>query len=195
MPFDTGFRGHIGGSVQANYTDQPGVGAPGMLAFASDVNLCDAVYVGEPDGIAAGCGVVFVDVVNDASLQRPNVAAELPDNATVVADFKGIVVFDEQMQSDSDGVPGWANGRMGRILRNNRNGGRVYVAAREAVDHTTDSVNLVIVAGTDGLYKVGEFAPIALAGTGLAGTSILISTAKWATSAVVGDVAMIELLG
>lgn len=195
MPFDTGFRGNVGGSVQANYTDQPGVGVPGMLAFASDVNLCDAVYVGEIDGIAAGCGVVFVDVVDDISLQRPNVAAELPDSATVVADFKGIVVFDEQMQSDSDGVPGWANGRIGRVLRNNRNGGRVYVAAREAVDHTSDTVNLVIVGGTDLLYKAGEFAPTALAGTALAGTSVLIPTAKWVTSVAVGDVAMIELLG
>ncbi len=194
MPFSTGFRGHIGGSVQANYTDQPGVGVPGMLAFASDINLSDAVYIGEEDGIAAGRGVIFNPVNNDISLQRPNVSASLPDDTTIVADFKGIVVFDEQMQSDSVGTPGWAQGRMGRILRNDRAGGRIYVSAREDIT-IDDTVNLVIIAGTDELYKVGEFAPVALNQTLANGTSIEIPNAKWVSGAVANDIAMIELLG
>lgn len=195
MSFSTGFRGNVGGSVQANYTDQPGVGVPGMLAFASDINLADAVYIGEADGIAAGRGVIFNNVVDAISLQRPNVSANLPDAGSVLADFAGIVVFDEQMQSNSDGVPGWAQGRMGRVLRNNRNGGRIYVDAREAIILGTSTVNLVTVGGTDEIYVPGQFAPDALANNAAEGTSIVIGNARWVTSAVAGEIAMLELLG
>lgn len=188
MGFDTGFRGNIGGSVQSNYTDQPGVGVPGMLAFASDINFADAVFIGEEDGIAAGRGVIFDDNDPSTSLQRPDVSANLPSSTTVFTDFKGIIVFDEQMQSDANGVPGWANSRVGRVLRNNRAGGRIYVIARILINHTIHNVHLQIVA--DGGVAVGEFSPALVAGK-----SILIPNAKWITSAVVGDVAMIELLG
>jgi hypothetical protein len=164
-----------------------------MVAFASDLNQYDAFYIGEADGIAAGRGVVLAPVTDDISFQKPNEAAYLPAAGAVAADFAGILAFDEAMQSDENGVPGWAKGRMGRVIRPIRAGGRVYVKVVEAVDHTADTVNLVIVAGTDELYEAGQFAPAALAGTALAGTSIALSNARWVTSAAAGGLAIIEL--
>lgn len=189
MPFNTGFRGNVGGSVQTNYTDQPGVGVPGMLAFASDINLADSVFISEDDGIAAGRGVVFEDLDDStANLQRPNVGAKLPNSGSTVDDFKGIVVFDEQMQSNADGVPGWANGRVGSILRNDRSGGRIYVDVKEAIDDLTAGVHLFI--AKNGPHEIGEFGPILIGGS-----NIFIPNAKWVTIAAVGDIAIIELLG
>lgn len=195
MSFSTGYRGAVGGSVQTKYTDQPGEGIPGMLAFASDINLADAVYMGEVDGIAAGRGVIFQDVVDvDFSLQRPNVSAFLPTIATNPADFKGIVVFDERMNSDANGIPGWANGRVGRILRNNRSGGRIYVNCPLTVT-LADSVFMQVVADAD--YEVGEFRPTDAPDITHA---IEIPNAKWITPLFVdvgepAGIAMIELLG
>lgn len=194
MPFSTGYRGTVGGAVQTSYTDQPGIAVPGMLAFASDLNFCDAYVVGEADGIAAGKGVKVAAITDSISGQIPNQSIELPEAADTAAVFAGIMVYDDSMQSDADGVPGWAQGRMARVLRPGRAGGRVFVKAVEAVNHTSASVNLVIVAGSDGLYEAGEFAPAALAGSAAAGYSVSLSAnARWVSSAAAGSVACIEL--
>lgn len=194
MSFSRGYRGTVGGSVQTTYPDQPGVGVPGMLAFASDIVQADSIFVGETDGIAAGRGVIFTAIADDVSLQRPNEGAFLPTVATVLADFRGVVIFDEHMQSDENGVPGWAQGRMARIARaGGRAGARLYVKAVEVIAKT-DAVHMCIVAGSDGLYQLGEFCPEALAGTAEAGTSIDVSTkARWVEGADAGDVALLEL--
>jgi hypothetical protein len=165
-----------------------------MLAFASDLNQVDSIFVGEPDGVAAGKGICFTSIDDDNSLQRPNEAVFLPAVGTVLADFKGVVVFDEHCQSDEDGTPGWAKGRQARVLRTGgRAGGRVYVEAVEVIAKT-DAVHLVIVAGTDGLYQPGDFCPEALAGNAEFGTSIDVSTkARWVEGADAGDVALLEL--
>lgn len=200
MSFSTGYRGEVGGSVQkGGYTDQPGEGVPGMLAFASDINLVDAVYIGEDDGIAAGRGVVFEDVDDLVSLQRPNVSAMLPTGATTADEFQGIVVFDERMNSDADGVPGWQHGRVGRILLNKRSGGRIYVNCPVTVV-IDDPVFMQVVADAD--FAVGEFRPSA---SPTPADSIEILTARWITSLVVpplvvgrdlpNNVVILELFG
>jgi hypothetical protein len=191
--FINGYRGEIGGAVQTTYSDQPGVAVPGMIAFASDLSNVDALLISETDGIAAGKGVKAVAIDDDISLQRPNVSVLLPTTGNTVADFVGVLCFDETMQSDEDGVPGYAAGRLGRILKNARAGGRIYVKAVEAIDPATSVVHWVVVAGSDGLYEAGEFAPAALAGSASAGYSTtLASIAKWVTKAEAGDVAIIE---
>lgn len=196
MPFTDGYRGTAGGAVQTTYTDQPGVGMPGMLAFASDLNQCDALFIGETDGIPTGAGVIATDIADDISLQRPNQAIELPaDAALTAADFAGVLVFDEHCQSDENGLPGWAYGRVGRVLKNDRAGGRIYVSVTDAVDHTTDSVYWVTLGGTDEAYAGGEFLPAALAGTALAGYTVELTNARWVTSAEAGGLAILEFLG
>ena len=196
--FTNGYRGTAGGSIQNSYADQPGQASPGMLAFASDLNNADAIFIGEENGIAAGKGVEFSPIVDvgssEITLQRPNLAAILPSTGKTVADFGGILAMDETMQSDENGVPGYAQGRVGRIVKPGRAGGRIYVKAVEAVDPATSTVNWVVVAGSDGLYEAGEFAPAALAGSAGAGYSTSLATvAKWITKAAAGDVAIIEL--
>lgn len=193
MSFGSGYRGSVNGSVQANYTDQPGRAVAGMLAFASDINFCDAVLIGETNGIFAGAGVTLAQ--NTASvynLQTPDVSASLPTSGTTASNLAGILVFDENMQSNENGIPGYAQGRIGRVLRLNRVKGRVYVDAVEAVVVGTSTVNLVIAAGSNGLYKAGQFAPAALAGDAAHGYSVAISTAKWVSASAAGGVAMIE---
>lgn len=196
MPFK-GFRGSVGGAVQTAYNDQPAVAVPGMVAFASDLNNCDALFVGQADGIAAGRGVKLANqTTNDWDLQAPHQAAFLPESGDAAAVFAGIVIFDEAMQSDENGVPGWEKGRVARVLRPGRSGGRVYVKAVDAISRATATVNLVTIGGTDEKYKPGEFAPAALAGTAGAGTSVAIAAtvARWVTDAPAGGVAILELL-
>jgi hypothetical protein len=193
---NTGFRGAVNGSIQTVVTDQPGLGVPGELCFASDDNLVDSYRVA--GDVFCGGGV---QLVNDASgatpgtnFQLPGQLAQLP-NATnlTLADFDGIVVFNENCQSNANGQPGWSNGRVARVLRPGRSGGRIWLKAVEAVDKTTATVNWVVEAGTDGLYAAGEFAPAALAGSAGAGYSVAITTAKVISSAAAGGVFAIEL--
>ena len=194
MSFATGYRGQVMGSVQTTYADQPGVGVPGMLAFASDINMCDAMFIGEADGIAAGKGVQGIVADEGLGFTRPGLAAYLPDGDEAAAELYGIVVFDEAMQSNEDGVPGWAFGRVARVVRPGRAGGRVYVKAVEAVVPGTSTVNWVITQGSDKKYEVGEFAPGVL-NSGTVGTTVAIANAKWVSAAEAGGVAIIELFG
>jgi hypothetical protein len=191
--FGTGFRGTVQGAIQTVVYDQPGQGVPGMLPFASDNDLVDS-YLANGD-LPAGCGIVLGFNSNTAEqFQQPGQLAALPAaNNLTIADFAGIVVFDENMQSNADGVPGWANGRVARVVRPGRAGGRVYVKAIDAIDRTTATVNWVVQGGTDGKYAAGEFAPAALAGNATVGYSVAITTAKFISSAAVGSVAIIEL--
>ena len=194
VDFKTGFRGNVNGSVQSAITDQPGVGVPGMVMFASDLNMVDAYPVGETAGIAAGKGVQLIHSEEYAyNLQHPNKAAYLPNGGESAVKFGGIMIFDEQCQSDENGVPGWANGRMAGIMRPVRSGGRVWVKAVKAIT-LHDTVNWVIVAPTDASYEVGEFSPTALGG-GSAGTSVVLPHLTWVVPAAAGGLAGIEMVG
>jgi len=192
MAFSRGYRGVKGGAVQSAYTDQPGIAVAGQLAFASDINNVDAMFVGETNGLAAGRGIKIAPVVDSFSFQAPNGAAFLPEAADVKAAFAGIVVFDESMQSDENGSAGWDKGRVARIVKPGRAGGRVFVKAVAAIDHTSDTVNWVTIAPADASYALGEFAPAALGG-GAAGTSVALDNARWISSAAAGEFAILEL--
>ncbi len=191
----TGYYGAANGAAQTVYTDQPGVGVPGMLAFSSDDNLVDSLYVGETEGVGAGMGVRRAAVTDTESLQAPKDAVYLPAGAgaETLASFAGIVVFDETMQSDENGNPGWARGRMASVVRPKRGGGRVYIKCKEAFTAGSSTLNWVIVGGTTNgvAYVPGDFAPAALAG-GAAGTSVAITTASIVTSGAAGGVCIVE---
>lgn len=193
----TGFRGTAGGSVQSNYTDQPGVAVDGMIAFASDLNMVDSVFVDGAAGVFAGAGVtVAYNATGDFSLQTPNQAVSLPAGTEDINGFYGVVIFDEGMQSDSNGKAGWNDGRQARVLRKVRSGGRVWVKCPEAVTAGTSTVNWVIAGGSDAKYVAGQFSPAALAGDATHGTSVSLDTiAKFRTSCAAGGYAIIEFLG
>ena len=193
----TGFRGAVNGSVQTSYTDQPRRAYPGQLAFSSDENLLDAVIVGDANGIFAGQGV-RLDVntsTEDGNMQTPNVLANQPlgNDTDTAATFGGIVVFEEGMQSDSLGNPGWNQGRVARVMRPKRAGGRIYVQAPDAVVLNTSTVNWVIEVGSDGLHPLGSFASTALAGNSTVGYSVAIPMAVWVSACAAGGIACIEL--
>lgn len=192
MPFSNGFRGTVGGAVQTAYTDQPGVAVAGQLAFASDLNNCDALFVGETDGVAAGLGIKVAELTDAVSLQRPNQAVALPAATDVETAFAGIVVFDESMQSDENGQPGWAKGRVARIAKPGRSGARVYVKALEAVA-IGDPVEWVVKAGTDPILTVGGFTSQVHDGTGTNPLTTTLANARWVTPAAAGELAILEL--
>jgi hypothetical protein len=122
------------------------------------------------------------------------VAASLPTVASAATDFKGVLVWDQYGQSDSNGIAGVDDNRVGKILRYKRGGGRIYVKCPEAVTVGSSTVNWVTVAGTDELYAVGQFAPAALAGTSAAGTSVsLADYATWIQGCSAGGYAVMEL--
>ena len=197
--FSDGFRGNVMGSVQTTYADQPGQAVAGMLAFASDENNCDAVIIGETNGIEAGKGVQFIALTESATqMQRPAVSAYLPDGDESAAQMAGIVVWEPAMQSmaDAGGNPinGWAKGRVARILRPGRGGGRIYVKAKDEVLPGSSTVNWVIAVGSNAKYELGEFAPGVL-NSGTVGTTVAIANAAWITDADANGLAIIELYG
>lgn len=193
MSFSTGYRGVVGGAVQATYYDQPDQAQDGMLAFAGDLNLCDACYVDQANGIACGRGVTAAAVSDSISLQRPNLAVSLPTVAADADAFYGFLVYDNACQSDENGIAGVANDRMGLVLRRVRHGGRIYVRCPGAVTVGSSTVNWVTVAGTDGAYEAGEFAPSALAGTEAAGTSVALTFCTWVQGCGAGGLGIIEV--
>ena len=196
--FATGYRGTVNGSVQTDYADQPGQAFPGMLAFAGDDNFLDSIFIGETNGIEAGKGIQAVIADEGLGFNRPGLLAYLPDGDEAATELYGIIVFDQAMQSQEDaaGLPinGWAKGRVARVLRPGRSGGRIYVRANEAVVPGTSTVNWVITAGSDAKYEVGEFAPGVL-NSGTVGTTVAITNAKWVTAAEAGELAILEFFG
>ena len=52
------YMGTAFGAIQTAVFDQPAAGVHGGLYAASDINLCDAISVGEANGIDVGSGVV-----------------------------------------------------------------------------------------------------------------------------------------
>lgn len=197
MGFASGFRGTVGGSVQANYTDQPGKGLAGMLAFASEEAIAgiDSVFINETNGIACGKGVTFTQSTAAATnLQLPDVVASLPVTGDTVANFGGILLFDATAQSDENGVPGYADNRVARILRPKRTGGRVYVKVIDTVA-VTDTVYMCTVASTDGTYQPGDFTS---QNSAAGGTFVTLTTvARWIApasgTALVPALTVIEL--
>ena len=189
-----GFYGTKNGSAQTTYTDQPGVAIPGKLAFASDINLCDSFPVSDANGVAAGRGVKAAAITDLTNPQALNESILLPVGSETVANFLGVVVFDQTMGSDfTTGAPGWNVGRIANVLKFNRVGGRIWVYAREAVTAGSSTVNWITTPGTvtsGAVYLAGEFSPAVAAGGTAASTAI--TTAKWITSAIAGGVAMLE---
>lgn len=193
-PFNTGFRGTANGAIQTVVTDQLGAGVTGQLLFASDDNNVNSLLVTGTNGVFAGAGVQVVDNAGAAtSFQLPGSLVQVPDDAALtIADFGGIVVFDENMQSDAAGNAGWDAARVARILSPKRAGGRLWIKANAADTWTkgTSTLNWVVKAGTDGKYAGGEFAPTALAGSAAAGYSVAITGAAVLTTTTGGIVAI-----
>jgi hypothetical protein len=192
MGFQDGYRGSVMGSAQSTYYDAPGVSYPGMLAFASDLNNCDAVFVGETNGVRAGAGVRVLAAADAQDYQNPPEAIYLPEGDEAVAEFAGVVVWEKAMQTNENGVAGWARRRQALLLRPGRAGGRVWVPVKDAIVVGTSTVNWVVAVDNAGKYALGDFCPTALGGT-TAGTSVSLTNCKWVKGANANGHALLEL--
>jgi len=152
MPANNIFSPIVGGSVQTTYVDQMATALPGDLAF-NDNSLVDAVIASDSTryGIPAGRGIVLSYT---ESAVRPGVdrmIAKLPASADTQID--GIVVRNQQMQSNSNAEPVWFDGRTMNILRTNRVGGRIWVKLQEGSVSSGDEVNVLVGGATPGAFS------------------------------------------
>jgi len=180
----TGYRGAVGGSIQTNYTDQPGRGVPGMMAYVSEEGIANimSVVVDSANGVYAGRGVIKTWITpGTGDLNTPALSVGPPASGSAIADFAGTVLFDEGMQSDTAGLNGWADGKYARILRPKRQGGTVMVKVFDTIA-VTDTVYMCTVADTAGVYAPGDFTN---QNTASGGTFISLATiATWRMAAV-----------
>lgn len=116
------------GSVQTNFYDQQATSADGRLAYASDIDLCDAYSVGQAGGIGVGYGVKIVPLAGQK--KRPGIndlEIVMPDSASTAADFGGILVRTMAGNTGADGESYMRENSMGTVLRKERVGGRIYI--------------------------------------------------------------------
>lgn len=181
------YHGTKFGFVQSAVYDQMGVSLAGRLANASDINLCDAVSVGETAGIGVGLGVA-VSALSGAI--KPGINAlelKLPTSSSTAADFAGILVRTDTGRTDADGNNYIGHKEIGTLLRANRVGGRIWIEAQDAITAGAP-LHWVIAdtAGTD--KKIGGFV-----GTAVANDTVELKGIRVLTSAAAGELALVEL--
>lgn len=116
------------GSVQTNFYDQQATSADGRLAYASDIDLCDAYSVGQAGGIGVGYGVKIVPLAGQK--KRPGIndlEIVMPDSTSTAADFGGILIRTMAGNTGADGENYMRENSMATVLRKERVGGRIYI--------------------------------------------------------------------
>ena len=181
------YHGTKFGFVQSAVYDQMGVSLAGRLANASDINLCDAVSVGETAGIGVGLGVA-VSALSGAI--KPGINAlelKLPTSSSTAADFAGILVRTDTGRTDADGNNYIGHKEIGTLLRKERVGGRIWIEAQGAI--TAGAPLYWVIADTASTgKKIGGFV-----GTAAGSDTVELSNVKVLTSADAGKLALVEL--
>lgn len=181
------YHGTKFGFVQSAVFDQMGVSLEGRLVNASDINLCDAISVGETNGIGVGLGV---SVASLSGAIKPGINSQqlkLPTSESTAADFAGILVRTDTGRTDADGNNYMGYKEMGTLLRKDRVGGRIWIKAQDAI---TAGGNLywVIADTANSGKKIGGFV-----GTAVSNDTVLIPGVKVLNSAAAGELVEIEL--
>lgn len=137
------------GAIQTNFYDQQETSADGRLAYASDIDLCEAISVGEEGGVGVGCGVKIVALSGAA--KRPGINDQqiiLPDSSSTAADFGGMVIRTMAGNTGADGENYMREKSMATVLRKERVGGRIYVRMADA-----------FTAGASAYWRIAERVP------------------------------------
>lgn len=137
------------GAIQTNFYDQQETSADGRLAYASDIDLCDAISVGEEGGVGVGYGVKIVALSGAA--KRPGINDQqiiLPDSSSPAADFGGMVIRTMAGNTGADGENYMREKSMATVLRKERVGGRIYVRMADA-----------FTAGASAYWRIAERVP------------------------------------
>lgn len=181
------YHGTKFGFVQDAVYDQMGISQEGRLANASDINLCDAVSIGEENGIGVGLGV-SISTISGAI--KPGINSDqlkLPTSESTAADFAGILVCTDTGHTDADGRNYMAHKEMGTLLRKERVGGRIWIKAQDAIT-TGGNLYWVIADTANSGKKIGGFV-----GTAVANDTVLVPGVKVVAGAAAGKLALIEV--
>lgn len=186
------------GFAQSEYVDQMGTALPGQLTYASDQWLIDSYVVApatDGNGIEAGLGFVAAAIPDaDRAGARAGLNikyAGLPAAGATAADFAGITVRNQQMDSNVAGHACWFAGRMCNGIRANRIGGRIWVQLSSG-SAAVDAPVFWIISDTTGHGKpIGSFAGAALGADTVQLTNAVFKSA--ADSSTAATIAVIEL--
>ena len=181
------YHGTKFGFVQSAVYDQMGVSLEGRLANASDINLCDAVSIGEENGIGVGLGVAVATL---SGAIKPGINSEqlkLPTSESTAADFAGILVRTDTGRTDANGNNYMGYKEVGTLLRKERVGGRIWILAQDAIT-TGGNLYWVIADTANSGKKIGGFV-----GTAVANDTVLIPGVKVVAGAAAGKLALIEV--
>lgn len=158
------------GFAQSTYVDQMATALPGALAYASDTRLVDTAIVADSatDGLVAGVGVVLTAITGTShDGQRPGLnqyAAGVPTASSTVVNFGGVVVRNQQMDTNSNGEACWFPKRTCNVLRSNRVGGRVWGRLVSGTAAVGGKVYWVVADTAKTGKTIGGFAAAAITG-------------------------------
>ena len=180
------------GFAQEQYYDQQATALPGMLANASDINLCDSAFISDtyPDGLTAGTAVCAVPATKS---NRPgvNFAMVRPMYpGSTGNDIAGIVVRNQWMRTNDKGEACFFKEDICNILRTSRVGGRIWVKFVGTETAVQNGKVYCVVNDTAGHgYTIGAFSAAAIAGTATPTHGMLLGgTFAYNGSAVEGGV-------
>lgn len=155
------------GAIQTNFYDQQETSADGRLAYASDIDLCDAISVGEEGGVGVGYGVKIVALSGAA--KRPGINDQqiiLPDSSSTAADFGGMVIRTMAGNTGADGENYMREKSMATVLRKERVGGRIYVRMADAFTAGASAYWRIAERVPKSNVKVGRLCGAAISGQG-----------------------------
>ena len=137
------YMGTAFGAIQNAVFDQPAAGVHGGLYAASDINLCDAISVGEANGIDVAIASAKISGINDLEAKLPAAAG---------AAIYGFVIRTQAGCTDASGKNYVPAKRQATVLRYDRVGGRFWYKMPDAF--TPDSK--VYIAYTDDAAAGGK---------------------------------------
>ena len=181
------YHGTKFGFVQSAVYDQMGISLAGRLANASDINLCDAVAVGESNGIGVGLGV---SVASLSGAKKPGIndtQLKLPTASSYATDFAGILVRTDTGRTDAEGNSYMGYQEIGTLLRADRVGGRIWVKAEGNIT-TGGSIYWIVADTANTGKKIGGFM-----GSNVSGDTVELTNIKVVAGATAGNLALIEL--
>lgn len=179
------YMGTAFGAIQNAVFDQPAAGVHGGLYAASDINLCDAISVGEANGIDVGLGVVASAIASAKISGINDLEAKLPTAAD--AAIYGFVIRTQAGCTDASGKNYVPKKRQATVLRYDRVGGRFWYKMPDAFTQTST----VYIAYTDNAAAGGKGH---LTVTAEASKNFALNKLKIRNSGVAGDLALIEIV-
>lgn len=181
------------GAIQTNFYDQQETSADGRLAYASDIDLCDAISVGEEGGVGVGYGVKIVALSGAA--KRPGINDQqivLPDSSSTAADFGGMVIRTMAGNTGADGENYMREKSMATVLRKERVGGRIYVRMADAFTAGASAYWRIAERVPNSNVKVGRLCGAAISGQGTTPAVAATGTVTFTENPSDGDTLKIE---